>query len=321
MEKYEVVSKISKTIDYNSRRWNKEIIDRYLLRYDDKRIIECMTIIHLNSDEYLDLTVELSNMYNCIVGCRFCASGSLPESRIFLKGEDYLRQVETCLEASNVNPLDYKMFHIAFTGIGEPSLVKEEIARGIKLIKDKYPNVEVNIATTGFDPSCFKYWSGQNLPIRTLQLPYYSCIPDKMKYIIQNLPVGYDLGRNIEEAIKYKREHNLCRVKVNFVVIDEFNSSNDDLDIMLSYLERFKEDIILKISFLNYTKKCQEFGLKSPDYQRMVEIIARIKRAGFDCYLFGTANNTELGCGQLVQNYISQDGEEGKRFIKRYPNN
>ena len=50
MDKFEVVEKISKNIDYNSRNWNKEIIDRYLLKYDDKRIIESMTIIHLKDE-------------------------------------------------------------------------------------------------------------------------------------------------------------------------------------------------------------------------------------------------------------------------------
>ena len=104
MDKFEVVEKISKNIDYNSRNWNKEIIDRYLLKYDDKRIIESMTIIHLKDDIQKDLTVEISNMYNCVVGCRFCASGSLPENKIFLSPEDYLKQVETCLEESRENP-------------------------------------------------------------------------------------------------------------------------------------------------------------------------------------------------------------------------
>lgn len=38
MENFEVVENFSKLIDYNSRSWNKEKIDRYLLKYDDKRI-------------------------------------------------------------------------------------------------------------------------------------------------------------------------------------------------------------------------------------------------------------------------------------------
>ena len=114
MKKFEVVEKISKSIDFNSRNWNKERIDKYLLKYDDKRIIESMVIVHLKDDIPRDLTIEISNMYNCVVGCIFCASGSLPESQIFLTADDYLKQVETCLEESNLDPNDYPNFYISF---------------------------------------------------------------------------------------------------------------------------------------------------------------------------------------------------------------
>lgn len=305
MENFEVVEKISKIIDYNSRSWNKEKIDRYLLKYDNKRIIECMTIVHLKDEIPIDLTVEISNMYNCIVGCRFCASGSLTENKVFLTAEDYMKQVKTCLEYSHENPKNYPNFYIAFTGIGEPSIVKEEIARGINIIKENYNNVQINIATTGFDSTCFDYWGSMNLPIRTLQLPYYSCNNDKLKYIIQNLPINYDLLKNIDKAVKYKNNHEICRIKVNFVVINNINSTNEDITEMLKYLNKFKKDIIIKVSYLNYTKKCQENNLSSPDNENMLKILEQIKAAGFECYLFGTQNNTELGCGQLVQDYIS----------------
>lgn len=307
MKNYEVIEKISKEIDYNSRSWNKEKIDRYLLKYDENRIIECMTIIHIQDKTPKDLTIEISNMYNCIVGCRFCASGSLPESKIFLSAEDYLKQVQTCLEESNVNPNDYPNFYIAFTGIGEPSIVKEEIAKGINLIREKYKKCQINIATTGFDSSCFNYWDSLDLPIRTIQLPFYSCDEEKIRYIIKNLPYNYDLFKNIEEAIKYKNNHDICRIKINYVVINDFNNSEKDIEKMIQYLAPFKKDIIIKVSYLNYTKKCKENNLLSPNTKEMINILKRLKLENFDCYLFGTENNTELGCGQLVQNYISEN--------------
>lgn len=306
MKKFEVAKKISKKIDFNSRNWNKEIIDRYLLKYDNKRIIESMLIVHLQNNIPRDLTIEVSNMYNCPVGCRFCASGSLKESTSLLQAEDYLEQVEICLKESNENPNNYPNFYIAFTGIGEPSIAKVEIAKGIELIRKKYSNVQINIATTGFDISCFKYWSERNLPIRTLQLPFYSCEETKLKYIIKNLPENYDLIRNIKEAIEYKKEHNLCRIKLNYVVIDNINDSTSDINKMIEYLEPFKKEIIIKLSFLNYTQKCKENKLFSPNINQMLNILEMLKAKGFDCYLFGTENNTELGCGQLVQNYISK---------------
>lgn len=306
MEKFEVVKKISKQIDFNSRSWNKEKIDKYLLKYDEKRIIESMLIVHLQDNEPRDLTIEVSNMYNCIVGCRFCASGSLKETTAILMAEDYLKQVETCLKESNENPNKYSNFYVSFAGIGEPSIVKDEIAKGIELIKEKYNNVQINIATTGFDNSCFKYWSELNLPIRILQLPYYSLEEEKIKYIIKNLPEDYNLLENIKKAIEYKKSHSSCRIKVNYVVINSINNHESDIDKMIKYLSPFKNDITIKISYLNYTQKCKENNLFSPSTKEILNILEILKLKGFDCYLFGTENNTELGCGQLVQNYISK---------------
>ena len=307
MKNFEVVEKISKNIDFNSKNWNKEKIDKYLLKYDDKRIIESMVIIHLKDDSPKDLTIEISSMYNCVVGCIFCASGSLPESKVFLTAEDYLKQVETCLEESNLNPNDYPNFYISFAGIGEPSLVKEEVAKGIDLIKEKYNNVQINIATTGFDNSCFDYWNKMNLPIRTLQLSCYAFDSEKIKHIIKNIPKNYNLIDNIKNAIKYKKKHNICRVKINYVVLKDLNDSDEDINNMINYLSKYKNDIIIKISFLNYTKKCKENNLLSPNIEDMLKIQKTLKSAGFNCYLFGTKNNTELGCGQLVQNHISDE--------------
>ena len=307
MKKFEVVKKISKSIDFNSRNWNKERIDKYLLKYDDKRIIESMVIVHLKDDIPRDLTIEISNMYNCVVGCIFCASGSLPESQIFLTADDYLKQVETCLEESNLDPNDYPNFYISFAGIGEPSLVKEEIAKGINLIKEKYNNIQVNIATTGFDSSCFNYWNKMNLPIRTLQLSCYAFDLEKIKYIIKNIPKNYNLFDNIKNAIKYKNNHNICRVKINYVVLKELNDGDEDINNLINCLNEFKNDIIIKISFLNYTKKCKENNLISPNKEDMLKIKNILIDNGFKCYLFGTENNTELGCGQLVQNHISDE--------------
>ena len=99
----------------------------------------------------------------------------------------------------------------------------------------------------------------------------------------------------------------MCRVKLNYVVISNINDSQTDLDKMIKYLSPFKKDIIVKISYLNFTQKCKENNLKSPASDRMLEILRKLKEEGFDCYLFGTDNNTQLGCGQLVQNYISKD--------------
>ena len=115
------------------------------------------------------------------------------------------------------------------------------------------------------------------------------------------------MKKNISEALKYKKHHKECRVKINFVVMEEINDSDEDIDKMIKYLEKYKHDILIKVSYLNYTEKCKENNLHSPSQKVMNKILNKLQSSGFDCYIFGTENNTELGCGQLVQNYICDD--------------
>ncbi len=126
------------------------------------------------------------------------------------------------------------------------------------------------------------------------------------------MPKYYSLSENIKKAIKCKNSHSICRIKVNFVVIKSINDSDEDVDKMINYLLEFKDDVIIKVSFLNYTKKCCENNLFSPNYKNVLKILNKLNSVGFKCYLFETEYNTELGYGQLVQNYISKDAMSRK---------
>lgn len=264
-----------------------------------------MTIIHYKDEEIRDLTVELSNMYNCIVGCRFCASGALPEEACYLDAMDYVRQLNTCLKESGVNPEDFDNFYVSFAGIGEPSVVYKIIAEGMVMICDLYPKVKFNIATFGFDIACFGFWKELDLPIRTLQIPFYSDRRERLKYIVKNLPNSYDFEAIVGQAVEYKNSHPLCRVKINYIAMRGINDDDDDICRLCACLEKYRTQIAVRISFLNYTKPGEENNIMASGNERMCEIKRMLERKGFDCYIFGTDANTELGCGQLVQNHIS----------------
>lgn len=307
----DVDNRIEKVITYKARNWNNQLVHKYLLNFRKDgidRVIECMTIIHYQDEIIRDLTIELSNMYNCVVGCRFCASGALPEATCYLEPLDYVRQLNTCLKESGIDPNEFKKFYVSFAGIGEPSVVYEKIAAGMVMIKDLYPKVEFNIATFGFDVNCFGYWSRLNLPVRTLQIPFYSDKIEMLKYIVKNLPETYDLKAIINESIEYAHKHTKCRVKINYLAMKDINDSDDDLKRMCNYLESYKEQISVKIAYLNYTKPGDENNFSTPGSERLEEIYKYLKMKGFNCYIFGTEFNTELGCGQLAQNHISSWG-------------
>lgn len=305
---FDVAKKIDRAVSFNARSWDNQTINKYLLHYPDSSsstLIECMTIIHYKGDQYRDLTVELSNMYNCVVGCRFCASGALPGKTQYLEAIDYVKQLNTCLKQSGISPSDFKNFYVSFAGIGEPSIVCEAIAAGISIIRDIYPDVQFNIATFGYREKCFQYWRKLDLPIRTLQIPLYHTDNNKLKNIVSGLPVNYNFEKVLAEAIGYKNSHPMCRVKVNYIPMQGVNDSNSDIENFMTVLRQYKRAISVKISFLNYTKPAEKNGFVTPGKKRLDEIQRIFQEQGFIAYVFGSDQNTALGCGQLAQNCIS----------------
>lgn len=306
---FDVIKKVEKTVNFNARNWNNQLVHKYLLDYSAdniSRIIECMTIIHFQDEKIRDLTIELSNMYNCIVGCRFCASASLPEATLYLEPIDYVRQLNTCLKNSGITPSDFDNFYVSFAGIGEPSVVYKNIAEGMKLICQLYPKVKFNIATFGFDINCFDYWANCKLPIRVIQVPFYSCDIERLRYIVKNLPKDYSFKNILEKAIAMGKKINGCNVKVNYIVMKNINDSVQDIEEMSELLKNYKSDVVIKISYLNFTKSGEENNIISPGCERLKEIKELLDNNGYNTYIFGTDINTELGCGQLVQNHISR---------------
>ena len=308
--RFQILQKVEKVIQFEARGWDKQVATKYLLSYDDTRIIECMAIVHLQGDTTRDLTIELSNMYGCSVGCGFCASGALAEEPLCLTALDFIKQLSTCLFDTGYVPADFKRFYVSFAGIGEPSLVYTEILKGMRAIETFYPHVQFNIATIGIVNKCFSVWKASVDTIRTIQIPLYATEYDKIKEIVGNIPSDYELKSVIRAALDYKVSHPLCRIKLNYMVICGYNDSDEDVMGFISYLDEFKNEIDIKIAYLNETIPSRERGLVSPSSLRMKQIEKMLKGSGFSSYVFGTEQNSELGCGQLVQGVMRGDKYE-----------
>lgn len=298
---FKILKRVEKIIEFEARGWNKQLATKYLLLYDEVRIIECMAIVHFQDDIISDLTIELSNMYGCPVGCAFCASGALTEEPLYLTAIDFIKQLSTCLYDTGYNPDDFERFYISFAGIGEPSLVNVEILKSMKVIEAFYPHVQYNVATLGIDTACFSVWKESVNTIRTIQIPLYSISINKIKEIVGSISLDYELKSVIRAALEYKVSHPLCKVKLNYIVICDYNDSDEDVIKFTSYLGEFKDVLDIKISYLNKTIPSSKRGLASPSRLRMKQIEKMLRESGFSCYVFGTEQNSELGCGQLVQ--------------------
>lgn len=305
---FDVAKKIENAIHFNSQNWDNQVVHKYLLHYPDyssSLLIECMTLIHFRGDVVRDVTVELSNMYNCVVGCRFCASGALPGTVQYLNALDYVKQLNTCLSQSGINPADFEHFYVSFAGIGEPSATYEAVAAGMVIMRDMYPNIQFNIATFGYQRACFQYWNTLELPIRTLQVPLYHSEPEILRTIVVGTPPDYSFTDVVAQAVAYKKENPMCRVKLNYIPMKGINDSDEDVQLFLQVLEPFKNDIAVKVSFLNYTRPAEENGFTTPGGKRLEDIRTMFTEKNFHAYVFGSERNSALGCGQLAQDCIS----------------
>ena len=169
--RFPVKIKLEKELNFSAKRWDRQVTTKFLLVYDQKRVIECMVIIHYNGSQQKDLTIELSTMYGCPVGCNFCASGALTESPCFLTAIDIAKQLETCISETGINPSKFEHFYVSFTGIGEPSIIYKDISECMNIIRARYPHVMFNIATTGYDIDCFQFWRHHNSSFALFRSP------------------------------------------------------------------------------------------------------------------------------------------------------
>lgn len=307
--KLKIIKKIEKEHPFNSRNWNYQKVIRYLLQDEENRIIESMVIWHIKDGNVVEFLLELSNMYNCPVGCQFCASGALEKVPYSLKVEDYWEQVNIMLNDCKVNPNDYKKFCISFTGIGEPSIVYKQIGTFMKEVQERYIHTTFIIGTFGYNEVCFDYWKEMDLRIKTLQLPFYSSDSEKMKTIVKNLPNNYSFYKNLLSALDYKKnaKYDKCRVKINYLGMHNINDTDEQVKSFIRLVTPIKEEIEVRVSYLNYTKQAKLYGYVSPSFERLNEICGELKDNGIECYSFGNISNEEIGCGQLVQNKISKD--------------
>lgn len=302
MDKFKIVNEIGNNLEYHSRSWNHETINKYILKHPKGFHLEASLIKHFKDNNLRDITIELSNMYGCPIRCKYCASNQINNYKK-LKPGDYLEQINIILKDQKLNIDEYENFYVSFAGIGEPSLIPEEIAEGALLINNQINHVRFNIATFGLNNNSFKIWGEKNLPIRRVQIPFIHYHTNKLKFIVKNINDDYNILNVIEQAKYLVKSQIHCQLKINFLLIEDFNDSIVDIDRTINYLKKFRDDIIIKISILNETISSRYYNLQSPEIDTMKNICKRFIENKFHSYIFGPKKNNNFGCGQLISQY------------------
>ena len=104
----------------------------------------------------------------------------------------------------------------------------------------------------------------------------------------------------LKSALSYRKAYNTCKIKINIIIIKGFNDSIKTIREIANYLDVYKKNIIIKISFLNPTITSLGKNMYSPTRKKMNQINSFFIDKNFDSYIFGSDENTNMGCGQLV---------------------
>jgi 23S rRNA (adenine2503-C2)-methyltransferase len=104
--------------------------------------------------------IGVSVMSGCPVGCKFCATASLPRCR-YLRAEEIVEQVQFILDQNpGMDPRNCQEFKINYTRMGEPFLNLEEVRKAIAQIDAMIPNAHHYVSTIGVQGSDFAWIKG-----------------------------------------------------------------------------------------------------------------------------------------------------------------
>lgn len=295
---------------YVGHNFNRQKAVRYILRCKRLQVpIEATAYHQIVGRRVLRVAVELSSMFSCPIGCRYCASGALGKCR-FLTADEIAEQGFMIAQSIPVNiPI-----HFCFQGIGEPSLIVDRIRAVCQKLLRRYPHARFKISTMCAQPDNVLLLA-PTIPWETIQitLPHYD--NRRLQEIFSGVP-RYDIGKTLHTARLLSLMRPDVRIKFNYLCIRGFN---DDFSTIKGVVDRIRQEgldftgtIELKISFLNQTDIARKNKLQCVPEQKLYDLLqyAKTELHVGNAYVFGPMRDIKVGCGQLIKNVLDQQEKD-----------
>ncbi|MBK9927567.1 MAG: radical SAM protein [Anaerolineales bacterium] len=163
--------------------------------------------------------IGVSVMSGCPVGCKFCATASLPKCR-YLRSDEIISQVKFILgQHPEIDPNDCMEFKINYTRMGEPFLNILAVQETVNQINSTFPNAHHYVSTIGIKDSDFS-WIRDNI---TLQFSVHSFDEQYRDWLIP-----FPRKMSLEEIGKIRTESNL-KTTINLTLVREDDFSIQEL--------------------------------------------------------------------------------------------
>jgi 23S rRNA (adenine2503-C2)-methyltransferase len=278
---------------YHSKFFDWQVAYRHLFRLTDNHTIESAAYQHFRGKARIlqGLAIDISAMVGCPLGCKFCESGLIEYVRP-LTVIEMLDQVVYLVE--EYDKPKFPQIMCSFQGIGEPSLMPSKILEASRNFLAYDQRFDISIATVGADLKALKIWRDSGLPIRNLQISCSGTVEDQIKWL---MPAAPSLDELIPEIRLCAEAPNIYQLKINYILVQDFNDSVNDIRRLISYFDKIP--LTVKISALNPTVASKRHGLVPAKFERAQEICQELLSKGIGSFVHGSFNSTNVSCGQL----------------------
>ncbi|MBD3404469.1 23S rRNA (adenine(2503)-C(2))-methyltransferase RlmN [candidate division GN15 bacterium] len=225
-------------LDHRAR--SEDGTEKFLFRLADNHPVETVLIPDTERER---ATVCISSQAGCALACRFCATGTMGLIRDLTVGEIvgqllYLRHLYGNDCFSNV----------VFMGMGEPLNNYQNVVDSLQIMLDELGlglgAKRITVSTSGVTPKIRKL-ADTGLKVR-LALSLHAATQEKR---VRIMPIAETFGlEKLIESVRYYANQTRDRVTFEYVLIDGFNDTMDDV----LALSRLIEGIPCKINVLAY---------------------------------------------------------------------
>lgn len=170
--------------------------------------------------------ISVPSQIGCMIDCSFCISKDSKFIRSLNKEE-----IIKLVDVGRKHATNQKIL-ISFTGEGEPFLNLKAINQVMEELSDDKDIYRFRICTSGIKPNLLKDIKPTKIPIN-LQFSLHSPFDEKRKEIVPKT-------KNISAIFNEMKENESLfdEIAINYVLIKEFNDTEDDLKRLISTVDK-----------------------------------------------------------------------------------
>ena len=282
---------------------SKDGTRKFLLKLQDGQTIESVLIPARDR-----LTQCISSQVGCAIGCTFCHTGTQGLKRNLTASEITGQYIGLSIWLQeNVDPAA-RITNIVYMGQGEPLHNYDNVKKAtINFLEDHGLGLgqrRITLSTSGLVP---KIKMLHDFPPVNIAISLHSAKNDTRTELMP-INKAYDLQR-LFEAIRTIPLKAHRRITYEYLLIDELNDQQSDIDALCDLLNR-KESKINLIPFNEYPGS----DYKKPKKEQVLWFMQQLNNRGYTCTIRQTKGDDILAaCGQLKTEYEKINLWENKK--------